>query len=214
MYLKSLKFALGLGLFAVAAAGMPACGSDDDEGGKGGAGGSAGAGGSSGSGGSAGSTGDGGLTCGSNTCTGWKVGGLVNVAPCCAGAAMDKCGAQVDSTIEALTSIPQGCYETEQPGNQECACPRSPEFDNPLEPGTKASFPGCCRSDSTCGYFLDLTSSDGPNIGCTAPWDNTSPAACTPGPDNPCPADGGTDGSGGSAGAAGAAGAPSDAGTD
>ena len=111
----SLKLVLGLGLISVVAFGTAACGDDDEGGGgsgggKGGTGGSGGTtrwhrrrhgrhrGGTSGSGGgtagTGGGTGDAGLTCGSNTCDGWKIGGAIAVPACCAGASKDKCGAE------------------------------------------------------------------------------------------------------------------------
>src|SRR5688572_19551697 len=128
----SFKFTLGVGVMSLVAWSMPACGGDDDEGGSSGKGGKGGSdagkggsggtstGGSAGGGGTAG--GGGGLTCGTSTCTGWKVGGLVDVAPCCAGTASDKCGATVDSVINGLTGIPTGCYETDQVGAIDCGC--------------------------------------------------------------------------------------------
>jgi hypothetical protein len=138
------------------------------------------------------------VTCGGETCDSWKLGGLIDMPACCTDT--DACGAQSTATIEQLAGVPQGCYALNQPGNVECDCPGSPPFENPLEPGEMVSFPGCCREGGTCGYYVDLTSAEGPVFGCMEPWDNTSPDTCTPGPANPCPEpDGGTDGGSGDA---------------
>ncbi len=220
----SLKLVLGLGLISVVAFGTAACGDDDEGGGgsgggKGGTGGSggtttggtgggtAGSGGTSGSGGgtagSGGGTGDAGLTCGTNTCDGWKIQGAIAVPACCAGANKDKCGADVSATTGGLIGVAAGCYEVNQPGNVDCtACPQY-AFLNPL---TKAMsyWDGCCLPDNTCGYNVDTTSVQGPKIGCVAPKTFSADAgagpACTPGtsPDGGCPdpvSDAGTDAS-------------------
>lgn len=137
------------------------------------------------------------MTCGGQTCDTWKLGGILTLKACCTDS--DQCGALSDATIEGVAGVPQGCYELNQPGNVECNCPESPSFTSPID-GEEVAFPGCCRDDGTCGYYLDLTSAEGPNMGCVAPWDNTSPDTCTPGPANPCPEpDGGTDGGNGDA---------------
>lgn len=222
----SLKLVLGLGLVSAVAFGTAACG-DDDEGGGGSGGGKGGSGGSTGGtgggstggtagtgggtagtgGGTAGSGGtDGGtsITCGSNTCSGWKVAGAIDVSPCCAGASKDKCGADVTAQSGKLLNLPADCYELNQPGNVDCtSCPQKEVKD--LQ-GKPAWLDGCCMPDKTCGINIDISKApyNGPNIGClpykTFGSDAGAPS-CTPGtsPDGGCPdpkTDGGTDGGG------------------
>lgn len=222
----SLKLVLGLGLVSAVAFGTAACG-DDDEGGGGSGGGKGGSGGSTGgtgggstggtagtgggtagtgggTAGSGGTDGGGGITCGSNTCTGWKVAGAIDVSPCCAGASKDKCGADVTAQSGKLLNLPAGCYELNQPGNVDCtSCPQKEVKD--LQ-GKPAWLDGCCMPDKTCGINIDISKApyNGPNIGClpykTFGSDAGAPS-CTPGtsPDGGCPdpkTDGGTDGGG------------------
>jgi len=215
------KLAFSVSILSLVAFSAPACGGDDDDGGTGGTA-------ATGGGGTGGTTSDAGVTCGTNTCTGWKVGGLIAVAPCCAGAAQDKCGGLVDKTLSGLMGFPEGCYETDQPGKVDCGCPNhvgiSPLDNKPFQ------YNGCCSTTGKCGYNVDITSKAGPNFGC-------APLTTIGGPDIPCTvgseiapppnADGGTDycpnpdagtggtaGAGGAAGGGGTAGAATDAGTD
>jgi hypothetical protein len=220
-------FKLGLSVSAMMllASAMPACGSDDEEdpkgtgatGGSGGStGGSGGAtGGSGGStGGSAGSTGGSAgtasgcapaptnqdpvcaadpCTCGSDTCAAYKLGGLIDVPPCCSGG--DTCGLSVSEQTGSIVSIGAGCYELAQEGNADTTCPVF-AFTNPITQ-MPAEFDGCCRPNGECGYAVDLSSADGPNLGCV-------PAACSGGATVTTCTPGGSDaGTGGSAGSSG-----------
>ncbi|MCA9593599.1 MAG: hypothetical protein KC776_09825 [Myxococcales bacterium] len=190
---NSFKVLMSMGFIALVAWSIPACGSDDDSG-SGGKAGSSGSGGSGGgtagsggtAGGAAGSGGSaGGLTCGGTECTaGWKVGGLIDVAGCCATG--DKCGAQIDATIENLLKVPQGCYETEQAGTVDCGC-ESFVFTNPLDQ-SQAQFNGCCRPDGKCGFAVDTSSQGGPNLGCVEATElGATGGTCTSGQETPPP---------------------------
>jgi hypothetical protein len=149
-----------------------------------------GVGGTSGAGGSSASGGSGGFVfCGEWKCAGWKLAALIEMQPCCAGAAGGggapvQCGALVDSAIATLSSLPEGCHATSQPGNLECNCPPY-EFDDPLTQ-QKAQYPGCCRDGGVCGVWVDLTPVEGPMLGCIPSWSSAAPL-CTPGAPAPCP---------------------------
>lgn len=198
---NSLKAAMTLGFVALFAWSIPACGGDDDDkkssggaGGTGATGGGGTGGGAAGTGGGAAGTGGGAagtgggtsITCGSETCTGWKVGGLIDVPACCAGANKDSCGAMTDATIQSLLKVPPGCYEQNQPGTVDCGC-ESFVFTNPLDQ-TKAQFNGCCRTDGKCGIIVNTTSVGGPNLGCMeGTVVGLTAATCTPGSETPPP---------------------------
>ncbi len=206
---KSYRFVTAMGALAALALAIPACGSDDDDSGSGGGtatggtagtggGATGGAGGASGgaggaTGGAGGATGGAGgaVTCGGASCSAYNVGGLLPVAACCS--TNDKCGAEVDATIAGLLGgIPTGCYEAEQTGDVDCACPGY-TFKNPLPPMDDITFPGCCTPAGKCGYFMDISSQQGPNIGCQeATWGDGMGKTCTAGsPDLSCLGDGG-----------------------
>lgn len=191
----SFKLALGIGLLSLVAMGIPACGDDDDggsggksgsggtggkDGGTGGStGGAAGSGGVSGGGGSSGSGGTGGsTTCGGETCQTYKVGGLIDLKPCCS--TNNKCGSNVDATVGALIGVPQGCYEIGQKGNDDSSCGPL-KFTNPLDGGA-AQFDGCCNhATSKCGYKVNVSSAGGPDFGCIDATGMTdAPQTCTP----------------------------------
>ena len=206
MNFKSFKLLVGFGLCAVAASSMPACGGDDDDGGGSGGstggkdagndatsgGGTAGSGGSGGSGGSTGGTGGGGgtggttMTCGSASCKGYSILGVVSLPPCCSGTAKDKCGVDVDSTVAGQLQIKPGCYELNQKGNADTSCPSLTLF--------SFNFSGCCNTTAKqCSYLLDVSGLQGPNMGCVDPAQiptdgGATPKACTPGS-----SDGGSD---------------------
>jgi hypothetical protein len=232
------KLGLSAGAVILFASMAPACGSDDEEGGGGtgnktSGGGSGGTGNSTSGGGSGGTDGGGSggtagsqnecspkenggdacisdaatCACGASDCPSYKVGGLITVAPCCAGANKDKCGVDVPDTVAGLLSIGAGCYETAQEGEVDDECAPF-KFTSPLPPNDPAEFPGCCHPDGTCGFAVDLTDQDGPNMGCVqATCAGGAPKTCTPG--------GSDAGTGGSSGAAGSAGAgPGDASAD
>jgi hypothetical protein len=214
-----IKLAFGISALAMAVISAPACSSDDSSGSGGSSTGGTGGTATGGSGGS-----DAGTTCGTNTCSGWKVGGLINVSACCAGAG-DECGGLVDKTLSGLMGFPEGCYKLDQPGTIDCGCP-SYFFTNPLD-GKPSQYNGCCTSGGKCGYSVDITSKAGPNFGCAPLTDVGGPdISCTVGSETPPPADpdggegdcpnpdAGTGGSAGAAGGGGTAGAVSDAGTD
>lgn len=187
----SLKLTLGIGLLSLVAAGIPACGDDDEGGGgkkqtggtggtEGGLGGSAGSGGgTAGSGGGGGTGGAAPVVCGGETCKTYKVGGLFDVGACCKA---DKCGADVSATVGGLIGLPGGCYATGAPGNADSTCPEW-KFTNPLD-GGPGSFKGCCNhTTKKCGYDVDISSVGGPDMGCldaTGIGDSGTPAACTP----------------------------------
>lgn len=219
------KLSLTAGALVFMASAMPACGSDDEDP-KGGSGGTTGGSGGTdsgsggttgGSGGSAGSIdqcspspsgGDtcdaGTCTCGTESCPAYKVANLIDLPACCAGGGT-KCGAYVSTTVGTLISAPEGCYETGQVGNDDTACPNF-QFINPIDQ-MPAEFAGCCRPDGKCGYAVDISSQNGPNLGCV-PVDCSqggTETSCTPG--------GSDSGTGGSAGAAGSAGASGSAGS-
>ncbi len=143
--------------------------------GTGGAGGVGGTGGMGGVGGTGGA-----ITCGGAICNGWKLGGIINMQPCCA--ASGGCGALSDSTIEAISGVPQGCYPLNHPGVLECSCPPI-TFTNPIN-NELVTFAGCC-SNGNCGIQADLTSVQGPNLGCAVPM-NEPPKPCAPLSPPPC----------------------------
>ena len=141
MNFKNFKLLIGLGVCAIAAAGVPACGGDDDDNGKkpgtggkdagpdtgsGGTAGSGGTGGSSGSGGATGGTGGTGgttMTCGSEACKSYDL-IVANLPPCCAGSAKDKCGVDIDETTAGFINLTAGCYELNQKGHTLAHCGR------------------------------------------------------------------------------------------
>jgi hypothetical protein len=216
------KLGFGFAMVIMATAAMPACGGDDDDGGGkagggtgGGTGGSGGGtgggtggatgGSDSGTGGSAGGAGkctpgpssqDGACTdpcsCGGDTCESYMLGGLLPVPACCSGGST--CGLSADPATASIVGIAPGCYEGGQEGNADTACPQY-DFINPLDQ-MPASFDGCCRPNGECGYLVDLTSAEGPNLGCVPADCSTggSVTTCTPGSSDA--------GSGGSAGGA------------
>lgn len=167
---------------------------------------SGGAGGGGGSGATGGS-GGGGTTCGGESCPDYLVGGLLAVPACCS--TNDKCGADLPASVAAtIGGVPVGCYEAGQAGNLDCDCPAY-EFTNPLTQ-QPAAFPGCCTPSGKCGYYMDTSSADGPNIGCQeATFGAGKDETCTAGAGQACPPP--TDGG---AGAGGSSGGPGDAGTD
>jgi hypothetical protein len=86
--------------------------------------------------------------------------------PCCADGA--QCGATVTQTLSGLLPLFPGCYGLAQPGKLDSTCPDL-QFANPID-GTPVTFPACCRAQTgTCGVRVDLTSEQGPDLGCTAP---------------------------------------------
>lgn len=152
--------AAGAGTGATAGAGATGAGGGTGAagvtGGTGGAGGTGATGGTSGTGGS-------GTVCGGANCPGYTVGGLVPMPACCS--SNNKCGSVVGATAAGLMGgVPLGCYEADQAGAQDCACPGH-TFQHPTSPEL-VTFPGCCTPIGKCGYLIDLTNEFGPKIGC------------------------------------------------
>jgi hypothetical protein len=197
------KFVLGTGMLAMAASASPACSSDDSSAG------SAGKGGTSGTGGT-----DGGVTCGSETCQGYSLSGVLKVPGCCS--ENTTCGLQLETATGQLIGLPAGCYEIGQEGTVDCGCPGK-FFTNPIDQ-KPAQFNGCCSTAGKCGYWIDLTSVDGPKVGCQeatkaggvdqacTPGSETAPPPDPEGGEGECPNPNADAGTGGSAGAGGAAG--------
>ena len=126
-------------------------------------GGTGGTGGTGATGGTSG-TGGGGTVCGGANCPEYTVGGLVPMPACCS--SNNKCGSVVDATAAGpMGDVPLGCYEADQAGDQDCACPGH-TFGGPTSPAAFITFPGCCTPVGKCGYLIDLTNSFGPKIGC------------------------------------------------
>lgn len=136
------------------------------------------------SGGGTGGTG-GGAHCAGQSCPDYLVGGVLSVPACCS--SNDKCGAELPASVAAtLGGVPVGCYEANQPGNLDCDCPAY-TFVNPVTQ-QPAAFPGCCTPSGTCGYLIDTSSAEGPNIGCQeATFGDGQGELCTPGAGQACP---------------------------
>jgi hypothetical protein len=124
-------------------------------GGSGGAVGSggAGSGGVAGNGGNAGSGGSGGgVMCESTYCGDYHLAGFV-LPGCCPG--YNSCGASIAPEVSEALSLPTGCIDTEQSGNNDASCPGLSYVD-PFD-GQKKEYPGCCRGGSTtCGVKVDF----------------------------------------------------------
>jgi hypothetical protein len=116
----------------------------------------------------------GGFPCG-DECGSYLLGGILEVPPCCD--ANGACGIFFDGGVSSIIGLPSGCYPIGQPGMETPECP-SLYFTNPLT-GEPAEFPGCCESkDGTCGIMVDLTSAQGPNLGCIDPGMPSSQQLC------------------------------------
>lgn len=103
-----------------------------------------------------------GVSCDGQACSAKLVSSLFNLPACCA---TSGCGVVLDSTVTSLLGdIPVGCYGLDQPGDVGCGCPEY-TFSDVLTSETVA-LPGCCTASGRCGYVIDLTSADGPNLGC------------------------------------------------
>lgn len=97
-------------------------------------------------------------------CPSYKIGGLLDMPACCLNTGA--CAVSVVPGVGALIGLNQGCYPTNQPGSLDPSCP-SLVYTNPLDGGL-ASHPGCCRaSTGTCGAWVDVSSINGPTLGCT-----------------------------------------------
>ena len=115
------------------------------------------------------------IQCGSNSCSGVSLGGLLTVNPCCT---TDGCGMNIDASVSGLIGIAPGCYGVGQAGKADTTCPMY-TVANPL--GGTIDFPGCCRPDGECGFAIDTSSFGGPNLGCVPQECNGGPAkTCTP----------------------------------
>jgi hypothetical protein len=159
--------------------------------GKGGSGGGAATGGTGGTSGKGGSSGDGGpqtIPCGSAMCAGVVTPMGATVAPCCSPAT--KCGLQLDMPTASALGLAEGCNELGQVGSRDSACPDgelSFTFQQP-DGGTfvqTVNFPGCCRSNQTCGIVIDQGLL---HFGCTPSTlmrkgDAAVPGSCTFNPD-------------------------------
>ena len=155
--------------------------------GKGGAGGAGATGGTGGTAGRAGSSGDGGpasVQCGSATCNGVVTPQGTSVNPCCS--PNTKCGLLFDMPTASALGLTQGCNELGQLGSLDPACPDgelSFTFQQP-DGGTfvqTVNFPGCCRSNQTCGIVIDQGLL---HLGCATSTlsrkgDAAVPASCT-----------------------------------
>ncbi len=156
-----------------------AAGSRDSAVDRGSAGASGGAAGASGASGAAGAGGNGNRVCGTETCAGTGLLGVVALPACCPAGTTNSCG--IDST--PVTTFdprwPLACIELDQPGRMEVSCPMET-----LTVGVNTlPLPGCCRPAGVCGWFFDLSSLGGPTIGCadSTPFlDGGVPPSCTP----------------------------------
>lgn len=121
-------------------------------------------------------------------CPSYQLGGIIEMSACCT--TPDVCGGYISSTIGSIISLSEGCYPTNQPGNFDPSCP-SHTFINPID-GSQATYQGCCRATGTCGIDVDLTSAQGPYLGCSDPGNRvaiscgTSPADCNACAQNLC----------------------------
>ena len=98
-------------------------------------------------------------------CPSYTLAGIIQMASCCAPGG---CGATVDSQISSLIAIGPGCYLTNSPGSPDPSCPQV-SFINPIT-NQPAAWNGCCRADtSLCGVLVDLSSQQGPVLGCIDP---------------------------------------------
>jgi hypothetical protein len=103
-------------------------------------------------------------------------GGVYTLSPCCAD---EGCGVAVDATIAGAIGATEGCYGLNQAGAADSTCPNF-SVPNPLG-GGNLDFAGCCHADGTCGFALDLSGFQGPNLGCARQDCNgAGPKTCTP----------------------------------
>lgn len=116
-------------------------------------------------------------------CPSYKLGGLIDMQACCG--PDEACGAYVDPTIGSITTLTEGCYPLNQPGPIDNHCP-SKLFINPID-GQPTEFPGCCRPSGLCGIQVDLTTAEGPYLGCSDPGTSSGSEPCGSGDEcSPC----------------------------
>lgn len=165
MRFSYFKLALGVGVLSLVGWGLPGCGSSSSGGSGGTGGGSAGTAGTgtggsagTGTGGSAGSSGgsagaDGGLnkTCGTASCTGASVAGIVNVNACCP-PTPNTCGLDTKPLQTFGFTFNPVCQPKNQPGNLDSSCS---DFTISPVTGVTLTLKGCCRPAGQCGYMAN-----------------------------------------------------------
>ncbi len=107
------------------------------------------------------------LTCAHRKCDSFKLGGLFDMEPCCAGAGSDQCGVTVTEITGDLLGVSPGCHRLAAPGSADTSCPDF-EYSSPVDEGI-ATWPGCRAPDGECGALIDATPAGGPDLGCATP---------------------------------------------
>ena len=122
--------------------------------------------GSGGSGNTAGTGSGGGNTgnCDVSTCESVNVFGVMELPGCCPDNG-GGCGLDV-SAAEQYAGV-TGCIELDQEGNIDDGCPTE---SRPGQQGLPPmDFPGCCRPNNSCGYWVDMSQYSIPSFGCVDP---------------------------------------------
>ncbi len=133
-----------------------------------------------GAGGFVGTSGAGGSAeCNGTQCKYYSLSKFLQMPACCS--TNGGCGVQLNSHVAGMMGgIPTICYETDQVGELDCACPAF-SFKNPSLSASEITYAGCCKPSGDCGYFIDVSSWGGPKIGCQlATWGAGVGKSCTP----------------------------------
>ena len=97
-------------------------------------------------------------------CPTYQYAGIIDVHACCT-VQLGSCGSVVDGPLAQILSLYPRCYEQQSSGALDPNCPAWVRVD-PIA-GTPKTHAGCCRPNGTCGVVIDLSESQGPNLGCT-----------------------------------------------
>ena len=107
--------------------------------------------------------------CGGEACDSAKVGGAVNVDPCCDSAGA--CGLNTGFLSLVGAKFPEVCQAHNQPGEPSTTCGAASGLVVPFPTPTGATlmvtldpFPGCCRPDGTCGVVIDQVTASGAKL--------------------------------------------------
>lgn len=96
------------------------------------------------------------VSCGAATCQPEDFRGITTLHACCT--KDSACGLDL-GPAQKYVAAPDGCVARDNPGVADSTCP---SYDAP----SLGQLAGCCRSDHTCGVFVQLSSSL--NLGCVA----------------------------------------------
>jgi len=102
--------------------------------------------------------------CDVSMCDDADVGGFITLPGCCPDNG-GGCGLDV-SAAEQFIGV-SGCIELDQEGRQDDQCPAEVRPAQPPVPETE--FPGCCRPNNSCGYWVDMSQYGVPSFGCIDP---------------------------------------------